>query len=398
MKNIIPLLIVLFLISSCSKTKKKVIEQKIETSKKTIDSITKPKEEVCLCFNGIGSIKGDQPIKKIKFSNGKEVSICGYYEPEEQSDTKLYLSEFDIFDCESQNSYATYGAVDNCSITIRRDSIIINSIDYITVIKNEKWSRLGVITGKQIISISSDSLVASPIIPYYKSRGYKGKIANNFHKNLDTLKNYGPHNNWDKNISKLEFLALEGSVKALRKLKNYGEFTNYTPSGAYAEQLQEAIDNVEWIKSKEIEDCVFDSNTQTDEFLNKIPEFENYTWYPSKTTAKLKYEKDSLEIYKGGCAHFSVGVKMKIPKDSVNYNSWKNIISKILPVTELLKDDFAYENILKAIENKEYKIDSIYGSGQAMFFQNEYLSMNNYSIYQESNTNHDIIELSWYMN
>lgn len=400
MKKHIGILGLIFILISCDTSVKNqnlvILKEEIKAPEKQILTVKKQENKECLCFDGIGSQKGDKPIRKIYFSNGIELSICGYYEPEEQTGSEIFLSEFDVFNCKTKKSYARYGALDDCSINIKKDTIIINKYDLLKVIENGEWVTSGVITSKQTLTIKSDSINVSKIFPAYKPTGYQGKTARDFLSQLEKLRNFGPHENWEENILKLEFLSLEGSEKAFNFLKKYDSITNYIASGVYAEELKNSIKNVEWIKSYIPNDCVFDTTTQNDEFLENISEFENYKWFANDKTAKVKYGNDSIEIYKGGCDHYSTELKVKILKDTVDYSKWNNILKKIIPIAKILKDEFSYNEVLKALENKNYEIESLENM-QTLYFQDEYLKQNNYSIYQVSEKNNNIIGINSYM-
>ena len=212
-----------------------------QINKKQKDTLT-IKESECGCFNGIGSIKGDDPVKTYIFENGISVSICGYYESEKQNEG-LNISEFDIFNCKTGKSYVRYGAVDNCLIEISNDSLIINLLDFLP--NNEKWEWNSVIQAQQVITSSGDSLITSPLKACYKKTGYNQSIAQNYLSSLE--KGKGFDENWEHTIGRLKFLSLEGNQQAWKILQNYDKFTGFTPDGAMAEDWKDAISMVQWI-------------------------------------------------------------------------------------------------------------------------------------------------------
>lgn len=140
------------------------------------------------------------------------------------------------------------------------------------------------------------------------------------------------------------------------------------------------------------DNCIFDPATQTDEFLQGIPELENYVWNKHIHTAKIQLENhETLYISRGGCNHFGVSAEFLITGLEINLDQ---ALEKIVWVAELLKDEFEVELLKEAIEKKEYTTDDT----SYMSFANQRLSDLTYSMSFNSGVNETKISLSWYMN
>jgi hypothetical protein len=157
--------------------------------------------------------------------------------------------------------------------------------------------------------------------------------------------------------------------------------------------------NTEEIESdEEIDDCIFDQSTQTDEFLKGIQELKNYKWDSDLKTATVILEnKDTLFIKRGGCNHFGVSAEFRIVNDTADYSKWSNVFEKVIWIANVLDNEFANDSIIKEIE--ENKIEIIKSEDYDIgYFSGEYLNDNNYSIERKMNDQIKVIILSYYIN
>ncbi|MBL4651730.1 MAG: hypothetical protein JKY53_02540 [Flavobacteriales bacterium] len=87
------------------------------------------------------------------------------------------------------------------------------------------------------------------------------------------------------------------------------------------------------IDSVLIDDCIFDTKTQNEEFLKGIEELSGWNWIDGLHTAFIPLENgDTIEINKGGCIHYNYYVRLHSYSDSTSVrqtNYWKNEILKI---------------------------------------------------------------------
>ena len=111
-------------------------------------------------------------------------------------------------------------------------------------------------------------------------------------------------------------------------------------------------------KTKDNQDCIFDQETQTDEFLKGIEELKNYSWNPKTKIATIKIsDEETLEIFRGGCDHFSFEAKF-IVKKTITFPKDKSLIfSKLLWISKLIYNKSNYEIIKDCISKNKYSIN-----------------------------------------
>jgi hypothetical protein len=69
------------------------------------------------------------------------------------------------------------------------------------------------------------------------------------------------------------------------------------------------------------DDCVFDLNTQTDDFLKETPKFSNYVWNNERKKATIKLDNgNTLIVTRGGCVHFSFYGNLLLNKSELDLN------------------------------------------------------------------------------
>ena len=106
------------------------------------------------------------------------------------------------------------------------------------------------------------------------------------------------------------------------------------------------------------DDCVFDSNTQTDDFLKKIPEFSDYVWDNETKKATIQLDNgNTLIVTRGGCVHFSFYGNLLLNKSEQNFNDENGIFNKALWIAERLFHKSDYELIRKSLNSKDYEIE-----------------------------------------
>lgn len=202
-------------------------------------------EQSCDCYQGIGSIKGEKPILKSNFSNGKSLVTCGYYDEDSQT-LELVMSEFNIFDCDTGQSLVEYDAIQICNIREAKDSLIIEELKFMPAGKNWSWELFQI--GEQIISVQNQSLVVSGSTPKFEAATIEEAQQNEF---LNSIKlGQGIGGDWEEELGRLEVLSLMGNDKAWEILTNYEQLKGERTDGALAEEWKNAIANVNWIISQ----------------------------------------------------------------------------------------------------------------------------------------------------
>ncbi len=124
------------------------------------------------------------------------------------------------------------------------------------------------------------------------------------------------------------------------------------------------------------DDCVFDLNTQTDDFLKEIPEFSNYVWDNERKKATIKLNNgNTLIVTRGGCDHFSFYGNLLLNKSELNFNDESGILKKTLWIAEMLFHKSDYELIKKSLNNQDYEIEKSENQYYLDFKNNAYCDM-----------------------
>lgn len=144
----------------------------------------------------------------------------------------------------------------------------------------------------------------------------------------------------------------------------------------YDEELENLISSSK--NDIEIEsDCVFDLNTQSDEFMKRLIDYQDYSWNDeSKTATIILNNSDTLKLSRGGCTHFyyttyystQISDSMNLKNEELIFNYATKLANNTFP-----ESDVALINNL--IEQGLYNSDI--GSSQHFyqFDQDNYCSM-----------------------
>lgn len=216
---------------------------KTKENKNGSKEISETKQSACTCFNGIGSSKGDKPILESKFTNGTKLITCGYFDQEIQQ-AHLMMSEFNIFDCDTGKSLVEYGAVQTCRIKESPDKILVEELKFLPAGIDWKWELIKI--GEQEILLKNQKIDVSDPIPSIDKLQFPKALQIEFLNSIKKEEGNGDH--WEDELGKLEVLALIGNKEAWKILKNYEVYKGIEADGALAEQLKDALANVEWHK------------------------------------------------------------------------------------------------------------------------------------------------------
>ncbi|MGI6047269.1 MAG: hypothetical protein ACOYEG_04590 [Petrimonas sp.] len=198
-------------------------------SQKTID---------CKCFHGIGSSEKDTPIQTIMFSNRKSVSVCGY------KDNDL-ISEFNVFDCETGESLAEYGALSSCLINFQDDKLIITEV--LSLPNNENWEYKNVPFAEEVVKPDGNNLMVEKQKPLKITLNVSEQEQNEYLNTLEPL-NLKTEEITEDLLFRLELMALGGNQKAeiiLRNMENV-----YSLDGHAKEIYNSAIEHIDFIRNK----------------------------------------------------------------------------------------------------------------------------------------------------
>ena len=143
-------------------------------------------------------------------------------------------------------------------------------------------------------------------------------------------------------------------------------------------------------------DCTFDLNTQTDDFLKEITEFSNYVWDNEKKKATIKLKNgDTLIVTRGGCVHFSFYGNLILNNSELNLDDESKIFKKALWITEKLfhKSDFDFIN--ESLSNRRFEIEQSENQKYYDFQIDRYCDMT--LVIEKLNNNQISIEIGYYM-
>lgn len=91
--------------------------------------------------------------------------------------------------------------------------------------------------------------------------------------------------------------------------------------------------------SAQDDDCVFDLDLQTSEFLKETKYWDNHHWHDDTKKATIKISNtETLEIIRGGCAHYNYYVKLAVQETTVDLGDMNYWIGQIQAHTHELKD------------------------------------------------------------
>mgnify|MGYP006207160851 FL=1 len=197
--------------------------------------------KTCLCIDGIGSSRNDKPIKNFNFKNGQSLIICGF----EENDLIL---EFNVIDCSTEKSISEYSAVQTCGYEFKNDTLKIFELKLLPSGKNWKWQfeKISV----EIFTLKNNKIIKIPPKPiFYVDFQMSDFEQNEFINDIILNKDNGMQYDWEweEIIGKLELLSLIKNQKALEILLNLEKITNYQLDGAFKEQYNDAVSNVNWI-------------------------------------------------------------------------------------------------------------------------------------------------------
>ena len=112
------------------------------------------------------------------------------------------------------------------------------------------------------------------------------------------------------------------------------------------------------ILSQEIEKCVFDRTTQTDNFIKKKGKFKDYDWDNENKTATIKLESgEILKLFRGGCVHFGMSGELFTDFNSSKINDLSFWLDKALWIAKNVFDNKDYEHLKKQLTKKDYYFD-----------------------------------------
>ncbi|APG65107.1 hypothetical protein LPB136_06980 [Tenacibaculum todarodis] len=162
--------------------------------------------------------------------------------------------------------------------------------------------------------------------------------------------------------------------------------------------IEKVLDTIKTKQNIIIEDCIFDQETQNDDFLKGIVELKNYSWDKKTKTATINISKNEvLEIYRGGCDHFALNAKFIVPK-SITFKQNKDyILSRILWASKLIFNESDFKIIEESILQNKFSIDNSIPEDIHLNFLNNDVYNNYTFFYNSSNKKYNTFSIQYYL-
>ncbi len=159
---------------------------------------------------------------------------------------------------------------------------------------------------------------------------------------------------------------------------------------------QENIELIEKKNTTEFDknDCVFDFNTQTDNFIKEIPEFSNYVWDNKQKKAIVTLNNENkLIIIRGGCDHFSFSGNLILMNSELDLNDESEIFKNTLWIAKKLFIESNFEFIEESLNKRKFEIDKSENQKSYYFQTDRYCDMS--LIVKKINNNQMSIEIGY---
>ena len=184
----------------------------------------------------------DSDVNLLNQTNHMQIKILQY------SDFADLILEFNVIDCSSEKSISEYSAVQTCTYEFKNDTLKIFELKLLPSGKNWKWQfeKISV----EIFTLKNNKIIKIPPKPiFYVDIQMSDFEQNEFINDIILNKDNGLQYDWEweEIIGKLELLSLIKNQKALEILLNLEKITNYQLDGAFKEQYNDAVSNVNWI-------------------------------------------------------------------------------------------------------------------------------------------------------
>lgn len=183
--------------------------------------------------------------------------------------------------------------------------------------------------------------------------------------------------------------------------KSKSRTPNLNEKKATSRDTEGSTQNVETQKKETSEkpDCIFDVSAQNDDFLKGIGELEGYHWNPETKTAFIRISKtETLDIFRGGCDHFSMKATFSVSKDLTLEKNQKDLFDKIIWVSSLLYNQIDSQAIKKALSEGKYSLDEISDESTTMHLMDQKLYKNYVIHYDSGNDRYNQFSINYHLN
>lgn len=190
------------------------------------------------CFKGIGSSSKTKPALSIIFKNGIQLSVCGY-KIKDVSKNEILISEFNVFNSNTQKSLAEYSATKTCRVKAKNDSLIITEITNLPIGKN--WEMQPTPIKRQIIRAFEKDIVVEATKNVFQKIHIEQSKFDKFMNEIKSIDSKELQNDifFYKFIKKLELLSLNGNEKTKDILFNFKKYFDIQLDGEHLEVLNE---------------------------------------------------------------------------------------------------------------------------------------------------------------
>jgi len=104
------------------------------------------------------------------------------------------------------------------------------------------------------------------------------------------------------------------------------------------------------------EECLFDQNTQTDEFVKSVSEFKEYTWDDGLKEATIQLKNGhTLVAHRGGCLHFGISGTLYMKGSNPNSQDLEYWLDEAKWIAKKLFSDSDYKVLKESIDNHTFK-------------------------------------------
>ncbi|WP_459212080.1 hypothetical protein [Aquimarina rhabdastrellae] len=151
---------------------------------------------------------------------------------------------------------------------------------------------------------------------------------------------------------------------------------------------------------EDIEECIFDLKTQTDDFIKRIPEFSNYKWDDkAKTGIILLKNNEQLLLKRGGCDHFEISGKWIQQRTGHALEEIPYWFEQCRWISKRILSEIDYASLEKMIQDKSFEVDITNNRLYINFSNHDYIEWYlAVDMDDETHKNNVVIETGYYLN
>ena len=153
-----------------------------------------------------------------------DISICGYL-LQRNSNTKIKISEFEIFDCSKKELLAFHGALDECYVEFTEGKLIVIGLIGVPSDKGWKWERAPIF--KITMSETDDKIQSSEKENVFSAPSISPAEIANLNKEALKIKESGeelPLEELENYMGRLFIGAMKGNAQSKEILINYKDY------------------------------------------------------------------------------------------------------------------------------------------------------------------------------